>query len=261
VQISDFEVLTFDCYGTLIDWETGIVRHLGSWAARNGVATRPEELLDAFAGAEARVEAERPSAPYRDILREVYRVIASGFGVPSDETEAEHFATSVGDWPAFSDTTIALRELEKRYRLIVVSNVDRESFSRTLPKLGVELDGLVTAEDVGAYKPDPRMFERALEVVTEMGIDRSKILHVAQSLFHDHVPAKKLGLRTVWVNRRKGREGWGATPPPGAEVTPDIEVATMADIVALDNNQRKKATAHAVFALSFFWVKLVCPPG
>jgi 2-haloalkanoic acid dehalogenase type II len=242
VQISDYEVLTFDCYGTLIDWEAGIVRHLESWAVRKGVVSRPEELLDAFAGAEARVEAKRPTSPYRDILREVYREITSGFAVPSDETEAELFATSVGDWPAFSDTPAALRELEKRYRLIVVSNVDRISFSRTLPKLGVELDGLVTAEDVGAYKPDLRMFERAFEVVAEMGIERSKILHVAQSLFHDHVPAKKLGLRTVWVNRRKGREGWGATPPPETEVTPDIEVATMSDLVALDNSQRKKSS-------------------
>jgi 2-haloalkanoic acid dehalogenase type II len=238
VRISDFEVMTFDCYGTLIDWETGIARHLGSWAARNGVAVRTEDLLTAFAQAEARVEAEMPTALYRDILRGVYREIASGFAVTPDNGEADDFATSVGDWPTFSDTKAALRELKKRYRLFVVSNVDRESFLQTQSKLGVELDGLVMAEDVGAYKPDLRMFERTFEVVAEMGIDRSKILHVAQSLFHDHVPAKKLGLKTVWINRRKGREGWGATRPPGAEVTPDIEVATLSDLVALDNQQR-----------------------
>jgi 2-haloacid dehalogenase len=203
VRISDFEVLTFDCYGTLIDWETGIARYLGAWAVRHGLAA------------------------------------ATRFAVPPVDEEARGFATSVGDWPAFPDTPAALRELKKRYRLLVVSNVDRESFSRTRPKLGVELDGLVIAEDVGAYKPDLRMFERTFAVVHEMGVDRSKILHVAQSLFHDHVPAKKLGLKTVWLNRRKGREGWGATRPPAGEVSPDIEVASLSDLVALDDQQRK----------------------
>jgi 2-haloalkanoic acid dehalogenase type II len=241
VRIADFEVLTFDCYGTLIDWETGIAGHLGLWAERHGINARADDLLSVFARAETRIESERPSDRYQDVLREVYREITVQFSVEPDAKEAEDFATSVGTWPPFPDTEAALTELKKRYKLVVVSNVDRKSFSRTLPKLGINLDGLVTAEDVGAYKPDPRMFERTFEVVAEMGFDRSKILHVAQSLFHDHVPATKLGLRTAWVNRRKGQDGWGATKPPDANVTPDIEVASMADLVALDDAQRNDA--------------------
>jgi 2-haloalkanoic acid dehalogenase type II len=239
VRISDFPVLTFDCYGTLIDWETGIADHLGRWAERHGSTARAQDLLTAFSRAETRVQSERPSARYRDVLREVYREIAVRFGVDPDTQEADDFAASVGNWPPFPDTKAALTELKKRYKLVVVSNVDRESFSRTLPKLGVELDALVNAEDVGAYKPDLRMFERTFEIVAEMGFDRSKILHVAQSLYHDHVPAAQLGLRTVWVNRRKGKDGWGATRQPDTEVTPDIEVASLSELVALDDAQRK----------------------
>lgn len=238
MKISDFEAMTFDCYGTLIDWETGIGDHLAAWAGKRGISVSREDLLTAFAHAEARIEAEQPSALYRDILRAVHRDIAFRLGVRPDESDAHAFAHSIEDWPVFADTPAALQELKKRYRLLVVSNVDHHSFSRTQPKLGVELDGWVIAEDVGAYKPNIRMFERAFEVLADIGIDRSHTLHVAQSLYHDHVPAKKLGLKTVWVNRRKGHQGWGATRRPQVDVTPDIEVATLSELVALDDSQR-----------------------
>lgn len=240
MKVSDFEALTFDCYGTLIDWETGIAERLHHWAKHHGLSVEREKLLTVFAEAEARAETQMPAALYPDILRKVHDEISLHFGVSSERWEADAFADSVGDWPAFPDTTEALRQLEKRYRLMVISNVDRASFARTQQKLGVEFDGLVTAQDVGTYKPHVRMFERAFEVLADMGIKRSRTLHVAQSLFHDHQPAKQLGLATVWVNRRRGRQGWGATRAPDGDVVPDIEVASLAELVALDEAQRDK---------------------
>lgn len=243
MRISDFEAMTFDCYGTLIDWEAGIAAQLQSWAERHGVAADKEILLAAFAKAEAPVESQMPTALYPDILRKVHGKVASHFGIPGESSEADLLAQSVGDWPVFPDTQEALGKLKQRYRLVVVSNVDRASFARTQQKLGVELDALITAEDVGAYKPDSRVFERAFETLAEMGIDRSRVLHVAQSLYHDHVPAKKLGLATVWVNRRKGQGGWGATRQPEVQVVPDIEVASLAELVTLDDAEREKPTS------------------
>lgn len=243
MKISDFEAMTFDCYGTLIDWEAGIAERLEAWAERHSVSADKENLLAAFAQAEAQAESRAPHAIYPEILRKVHGELASHFGVSRSSSEADSLARSVGDWPAFLDTQEALRTLKERYRLVVVSNVDRASFARTQQKLGVELDALITAEDVGAYKPDLRMFERTFETLAEMGVERSQILHVAQSLYHDHVPAKKLGLSTVWVNRRRGQEGWGATRQPEGEVAPDIEVASLAELVALDDAERSKPTS------------------
>jgi 2-haloacid dehalogenase len=233
MKISDFDTLTFDCYGTLIDWETGIAEHLGAWFTRHHVSVGSDELLAAFGRAETRVEAERPTPLYTDVLRAVHGQIAARFGLPAESDAADAFAASVGNWPAFPDTADALRRLEERHRLVVISNVDRSSFAQTEKKLGVALDAVITAEEVGVYKPDLRMFERAFEILRAKGVDRSQILHVAQSLYHDHVPAKNLGLRTVWVNRRKGLDGWGATPRPDTDVVPDIEVATLAELAAL----------------------------
>jgi len=238
VRISDFEALTFDCYGTLIDWETGIAEHLIAWADRHQIVTSRQSLLEAFAEAEAQVEAASPAALYRDVLRAVHGKLADHLATTPDASEADAFADSVGDWPAFGDTVPALQVLRKRYRLVVVSNIDRYSFNRTLAKLSVRLDGLVIAEDVGAYKPDLRMFEAALGALAEMGIQRNRVLHVAQSLFHDHEPAKKMGLKTVWINRRRGGNGWGATKPPRAAVTPDVEVGSLYELVELDDRQR-----------------------
>ncbi len=243
MKISAFEAMTFDCYGTLIDWEAGIAAQLEAWAERHGVSAEKEDLLAAFAQAEAQVESRMATALYPDILRAVHGEVASHFGVPSESAEADLLAHSVGDWPAFPDTQEALRKLKERYRLVVVSNIDRASFARTQEKLGVELDALITAEDVGVYKPDLRMFERTFETLAEMGVDRARILHVAQSLYHDHVPAKKLGLATVWVNRRRGQDGWGATRQPQGQVVPDIEVASLAELVALDDAEREKPTS------------------
>ncbi len=234
MDLAPFKALTFDCYGTLIDWESGILAVLRPWAARHGIAASDDRLLAAFATAESACEAATPGALYRDILRAAHARIAAHWGEAADAIEADTLAESVGSWPAFPDTIATLEKLKRRHKLIIVSNVDRASFARTQKTLVVPFDAVVTAEEVGAYKPDLRMFRRALEVISKWGIRPQEILHVAQSLYHDHVPAKSLGLATVWVDRRHGRAGWGATPRPAENVTPDLVVRTLADLAALE---------------------------
>jgi 2-haloacid dehalogenase len=235
---NEFELLTFDCYGTLVDWEAGILDVLRPWASTNAVGASSEELLAAFGAAESVVQRESPEALYRDVLREAMGRIAASFGKTVRTEEREALARSVGDWPVFADTANALRALKNWHKLMVVSNVDRESFARTAPKLGVALDGFVSAEEVGAYKPDKRMFGRALAVARDWGIPPQRILHVAQSLFHDIEPAKRLGLRTVWVDRRAGKLG-GATPKTSGDATPGLRVTSLAELVALERADRR----------------------
>ncbi|MFO0972254.1 MAG: HAD-IA family hydrolase [Phycisphaerae bacterium] len=232
MNFAPFKLLTFDCYGTLVDWETGLLGALRAWARQAGRAADDEALLACFGAIEPIVQAERPGEPYRLILREVQRRMAGALGAPAREADAAALADSVGDWPVFADTPAALRLLQSRYRLMVVSNVDRLSFDRTRPKLGVELDGLVTAEEVGAYKPDRRMFRRAIQVAASLGAAPGEILHVAQSLFHDVAPASALGLATVWVDRRAGQAG-GATRAAAPDVRADLVVRSLEELSRL----------------------------
>jgi len=214
-----FDVLTFDCYGTLIDWETGIVaalRATGEWPVTD------EALLRRFAVHEA--DAERGEyRPYREVLERAARGVARDTGVELSDEAVAAFAGSVGDWPAFPDSTQSLRPLAERYRLGVITNCDEDLFAASHERLGVRFDWVITAERVRSYKPNPRHFEVALG---EIGLPKDRILHVAQSLYHDHVPAKRLGLSTVWIDRRAGRGGSGATPP--AEAEPDVTFPSMA---------------------------------
>jgi len=223
------KALTFDCYGTLIDWESGILAILRPWAAGRGLKLTDDDLLAAYATAEPVVERQFPTRRYSDLLRDVMRQVGKQLSVDVSEQDASRLARSVGEWPAFPDTPAALRRLQERFKLVIVSNVDRESFSRTNRHLGVTFNAIITAEEVGAYKPDHRMFFRAWEVLQEMGIDRSECVHVAQSLYHDHVPVKALGGQSVWVDRRRGRTG-GATAAPGVIVRPDLQVETLAEL-------------------------------
>jgi 2-haloalkanoic acid dehalogenase type II len=225
--IDDIRVLSFDCYGTLIDWEAGILDVLRPWAEREGIQAEDEELLQAFARAEQQCEEQMPDALYPDVLRVVHCYLASAFGVPGSARDADGLAESVGDWPAFADSSQALLDLQKGCKLIILSNVDRHSLGRSVERLGVRFDALITAEDVGAYKPDRRMFDRLLQVVQQMGYEQQQLLHVAQSLFHDHVPARKLGLKTAWIDRRQDRPGWGATPAPREVVQLDLTVDSL----------------------------------
>lgn len=226
-QLPEFAALTFDCYGTLIDWERGLLTVLRPWAERESINASEDQLLEAFAAAESAAEAAAPGGLYSDILVDVHQRLARAFRVAPSKGDAEALARSVGDWPAFPDTLGALQRLKALCKLAVVSNVDHASFARTRPKLGVALDALVTAEDVGSYKPAHGHFLRAFEALAAVGVERRRILHVAQSLWHDHAPAKALGMTTVWIDRRRGRAGGGATPPPPEGVTPDFTFGSM----------------------------------
>ena len=217
-----FEALTFDCYGTLIDWETGIIAGLRAVLEPQGVRPSDDELLEAYAAEEATIE-DGPYLRYRDVLGGALRAVAAGFGAEPRDEEVERFGGSVADWPAFPDSADALARLRERFRLGVITNCDDDLFAASNLRLGVEFDWIVTAQQVGSYKPNPRNFEVALD---RLGLARERVLHVAQSLFHDHVPARRLGLSSIWIDRRHDRPGSGATPP--ADALPDATFPSMA---------------------------------
>ncbi len=229
MTLTDFSTLTFDCYGTLIDWETGILAGLRPWTERAGAGVEEAGVLAAFGRHEDRLEREQPAMPYADLLRAVAVAIGDEFGTPMRDGEADAFAASVADWPAFADSAEALGYLEKHYRLVVLSNVDTASFAHSNQKLGVAFDAVFTAGDIGSYKPDPANFHYMLDRLSGMGIAKGDILHTAQSFFHDIVPANRLGLATNWINRRHGKPGAGATPP--AEAQPDFQFNSLAGFV------------------------------
>jgi 2-haloacid dehalogenase len=221
-----FEALTFDCYGTLIDWETGILAGLRPMLARHGIDRPDVELLETYAKLEAAAEAG-PYRRYREIVGDGMRDLAAQCGVEAGTSEVTAFADSVGDWPPFPDSAAALAKLHERFRLGVITNCDDDLFARSAIRLETAFDWVVTAQSVGSYKPDPRTFHVAFE---RIGLPRERILHVAQSLYHDHVPARRLGLASVWIDRRQGRGGFGATP--AADATPDATFPDMASFAA-----------------------------
>ncbi len=230
IDFGAFDVLTFDCYGTLIDWETGIAAGLRPILDAHGVgrqAMDDETLLASYAAQEAAIEAG-PYRRYREVLARACAGVCAELGVEPTTDELAAFGGSVGDWPAFADSADALRRLHERFALAVITNCDDDLFAASNRRLGVEFDFVITAQQVGAYKPSTRNFELAFE---RLDRPRNRILHVAQSLFHDHVPARQLGLATVWINRRHDRPGSGATPP--AEAMPGLVTPDMATFAAL----------------------------
>ncbi len=234
MKLTDFDALTFDCYGTLIDWESGIASALRTWAGGHRITAGDNELLEAFSRHENRIEAEHPAMLYPEVLERTLRDVAADYGVSASAEEEKIFGASVAHWPAFPDSAEALAYLKRHYKLVIVSNIDRASFAHSNAKLGVEFDLVITAEDVGSYKPAPAHFERAFAELEKLGVPKAKILHTAQSLFHDHVPAKsRFGMTSIWINRRMGKPGGGATQKPPEDVTPDWQVPTMAAMVEL----------------------------
>jgi 2-haloacid dehalogenase len=202
IPYADFDVLTFDCYGTLIDWESGIAAAVRTQLGDAVAAFSDEDLVAAFAAVEH--EAEVPYKSYREVLALSLRGIGERLGVSVSDAQAIGFGTSVGQWPAFPDSGDALRRLQERFKLAVITNCDDDLFGQSERRLGVAFDYVITAQQAGSYKPDHANFLLAFERIDE---PRERILHVAQSLFHDHVPAKALGMTTVWIDRRQGRGG------------------------------------------------------
>lgn len=217
MNFSGITTLTFDCYGTLIDWESGILAALRPLRVRVGGSRSDNDVLRDFADHESRQQVATPAMVYAGLLTEVHGQLARQWSVPADPAEDRRFGASVGDWPAFPDTVAALAYLKQHFKLVILSNVDRNSFQATQARLGVTFDAIYTAQDIGSYKPDTRNFVYLLERLAEQGVGREQVLHVAQSLFHDHAPANAMGLRSVWIDRRGDAGGWGATaePPDG----------------------------------------------
>jgi 2-haloacid dehalogenase len=227
IDFESFEALTFDCYGTLIDWETGILAALSPVLEAHGVTHPDEPLLEAFARHEAALE-EGPYLRYRDVLARCLQGLGEDLGFEPTVEEQAAFGGSVAAWPAFADSPAALARLKQRFKLGVITNCDDDLFAASNRRLQVDFDWVVTAEQARGYKPRVDNFVFAFE---RIDVPRERILHVAQSLFHDHVPAKALGMTTVWIDRRQGREGGGATPPANAQpdlVAPDLK--TFADL-------------------------------
>jgi 2-haloacid dehalogenase len=245
--LKDFDVLSFDCYGTLIDWESGIYSALkpllsrvganssqpdgaageGSGLSRTGVALSRDAVLEAFGRLEARQQEKTPEMVYPNLLAAVHRKLAIEWDVAADPAEDAAFGRSIADWPAFPDTVEALRYLKQHFRLVILSNVDRSSFAATNDRLGVAFDAIYTAQDIGSYKPDRRNFLYLVDRVTEQGIPKDRMLHVAQSLFHDHVPAQALGIASAWIDRRHDASGWGATAPVSPDVRYDFRFTSL----------------------------------
>ena len=239
MNLSHFDALSFDCYGTLIDWEAGIAAVLRAWADTHGLPMTDEQLLTLYSTNEAQAEAEHPTDGYPRILARAMRGLGTQLGVPVSDDEAESLAVSVPDWPAFADSAEALERLSRRYKLIILSNVDRASFAGSNKRLGVSFTSILTAEDIGSYKPSTRNFEALAREIRQLEVAEGKLLHVAQSLFHDHAPAKAGGLPTVWINRRHDNPGSGATPQPPTDVIPDWTFTSMgrfADAVDAEHN-------------------------
>ena len=235
-RLSDFKVLTFDCYGTLIDWEAGIWDAFQPLISGNGRSDiLRTDALQEFAAIENRLEAETPGMPYPEVLAQVHAAFARRFGLLTSTSLDSQFGDSLPGWPAFPDTADVLRYLKTRYKLVILSNVNRDGFAASNRKLGVEFDAVYTAQDIGSYKPDPANFEFLLENLgQDFGLGKQHILHTAQSLFHDHVPAKSFGLATAWIDRQRLSEtgDWGATAKLDELPTTDFLFHSMGEMAA-----------------------------
>jgi 2-haloacid dehalogenase len=221
IDLAAYDVLTFDCYGTLIDWESGLLAALRPVVDAHGVNASDDELLEVYAKHEAALESGT-YLRYRGLLGAALQAMGTDLGFDPTRHQMAAFGDSVGDWPAFPDSAEALGRLQRRFKLAPITNCDDDLFARSAERLGVDFDWVITAQQAQCYKPSRGPFELAFETIDA---PRERILHVAQSLFHDHVTAKELGMTTVWIDRRGDRAGSGATPP--AEARPDLRLPDM----------------------------------
>ena len=235
MKLTEAKVLTFDCYGTLIDWETGMVEALRPLTSRLAVPLTRNAILEAHAWHESTQQDQTPTKRYAEILAVVYKRLAEQWGVPASQEECEAYGRSIGDWPAFPDSPAALQYLKRFYKLAILSNVDNASFARSNARLQVTFDAIVTAEDAGSYKPSLRNFEYLLQRLGAglggVALGKGDILHVAESLFHDHLPANRMGLASCWIQRRHQEQGFGATMTPESMPRYDFRFTSMAELV------------------------------
>lgn len=231
MKLTDFKALTFDVYGTLIDWESGMVTALRPLTDKVSRHLSRDDILEAHAHHESTSQRWTPAKKYSDLLGVVYRRLAEEWGVEVTWEECAAYGLSVRQWPAFDDSREALAHLKEHFKLVVLTNTDNLSFSGSNGRLGVHFDGVYTAEDVGSYKPADRNFEYMFETLARNGIAKHEILHTAESMFHDHAPANRHGLANCWIYRRHDKEGFGATMNPGEMPSYDFRFDSMADLV------------------------------
>ncbi len=232
MKLTDFKALSFDCYGTLIDWESGLIAGLKPLTDRLDGRLSRDEILEAHAAHESAQQSQTPGKLYRDLLAIVYRRLAEEWGIAVPWRDCAAYGRSVKDWPVFPDSKGALEYLKRHYKLIILSNVDNESFAASNKILGVNFDAVYTAEDVGAYKPADRNFNYMLGKLEALNVERKDILHVAESMFHDHAPANRHGLTSCWIYRRHDQQGFGATMNPGDMPGYEFRFNSMADFVS-----------------------------
>ena len=231
--LTDYKVLTFDCYGTLIDWESGIWDALQPLLLANNANIDRDTALLAFAEAESAQEAATPDMLYPKVLTNVHQALAKRFDLETDIDMNRTFGNSVPHWPAFPDSADALRILKDHYKLVILSNVNRDGFAASARKLGVSFDAVYTAQDVGSYKPNPANFVYMLEhLQADLGLAPGDVLHTAQSLFHDHVQANAHGLATAWIDRQGLADGgsWGATAVVSDRPSTDFRFSSMMEM-------------------------------
>lgn len=220
IDYNRYTAMSFDCYGTLIDWESGITAWADAWIEDTGVPLSACQVLTGFARHERQVQAQAPEMRYPDVLAEVIRRIGGDHRIEITSDTAQSFAASVGDWPAFTDSTAALRALSERFKLIILSNVDRSSFARSQERLKVKFDAIITAEDVGSYKPDTQNFDTLLATADGIGVPKHALLHVGESLYHDIAPANRDGIDCVWIDRKHNAQGPRVSGSVAGETNP-----------------------------------------
>jgi putative hydrolase of the HAD superfamily len=232
MKLRDFKALTFDCYGTLIDWESGMAEALKPLTSRMQKKLSRDDILQAHARHESAQQIYTPAMKYSDLLAVVYKRLAEEWGVEAPWEECLVYGNSVKDWPPFLDSVEALAYLKKHYKLVILSNIDNASFAHSNKRLQVTFDAIYTAQDVGSYKPSDRNFQYMIDKLQSLGIAKAEILHTAESLFHDHGPANKHGLASCWIYRRHDQKGFGATRDPGIMPKHDFRFNSMAELAA-----------------------------
>ena len=241
MKLADFKVLTFDCYGTLIDWEAGIFAALAPLAARAHHRPSRDQILESFARHESAQEEETPAMRYSQLLAVVCKRLTGSWGIATTDEEARTFGASIPAWPAFPDSAEALQYLHEHYKLVILSNVDRASFQASNVRLEVTFDAIYTAEEIGSYKPSDRNFQYMLKrLKDDFGFGKGDILHVAQSLFHDHAPANRAGLASAWIDRRGALGGSGATRPPPETPRYDFRFDSMAALASAHRRELRR---------------------
>jgi 2-haloacid dehalogenase len=237
-SLTDFKVLSFDCYGTLIDWESGLIAAYQGLSAKSGQPLTRDQILETHSKYEVDQQAQTPTVIYSELLSAVYTSVANEWGVPVTPEESASFGASIRNWPAFPDSAAALQYLKKYYKLVILSNVDRESFKGSNQYLQVEFDDIFTAQDIGSYKPNPDNFAYLISRLQAKGIEKHEILHTAESLFHDHLPANKAGLASAWIYRWHAQTGFGATQPPEIMPRYDFKFTSMMELVKAHQRAR-----------------------